>query len=198
MAPRATENGEQPTLGDLIASAKADLPTSLRQLVAQVAAALTYREAGTSDVIAQQKRAAWEARIRTQANIETVENIAPTQIVGLTPIRYPIQSTEDAEVGSYSVCLDEVPHNAEVGLLFDSQGEMATEPELIRSTGYGALNEEILATFSDIDNFSRLGEALDLDNRRSKAYLFEVAVDYQADACVSLENLRPAAEASEE
>ena len=196
LVPRAAENSEQPTLGDLIASAKADLPPSLRQMVARVAAALTYREAETSDAIAQQKRADWEAKIRTQANVEAVENIAPTQIVGLTPISYPIQTAEDAEVLSYSACLEKAPHNAEVGMLFDSQGDVAAEPELIRSTGYGALNEEILATFSDIDSFSSLDEALTLESRRSKAYLFEVAVDYQTDTCVSLEKLRSVAEES--
>ena len=187
---RSAEDSEQPTLSDLIASASTDLPPSLRQLVAEIADALTYREAGTSEAIAQQKRADWEAKIRTQANVEAVEVIAPTQFAGLTPINYPIQSAEDAEVLSYSACLEKAPHNAEVGVLFDSQGNIATEPELIRSTGYEALNKEILAVFGDIDSFSNIGEDLDLDNRRSKAYLFEVAIDYQTDACVSLEKLR--------
>ncbi len=195
-ADNNTGNSPQMPASDLIASAEAKLPASLRAMVTEVAEALTYREAGTSKAIADQNREAWKAKIRTQANVDTIENIAPTQVANLTQVSYPIQSAEAADVLSYSACLEKDPHSAEVGVLFDSQGNVAGDPELIRSTGYGALNEEILATFADVDNFSNLGEALDSEHRRSKAYTFEVAVDYKTDACVSLEKLQPASENS--
>ncbi|MGB3295906.1 MAG: hypothetical protein WBB01_23225, partial [Phormidesmis sp.] len=190
-----TENNSPLSADDLIASANAELPASLQAMAAEIAAALTYREAGTSEAVAQQKRDAWEAKIRTQANIGPIENIAP-QAAGLTRISYPIESAEAAEVLSYSACLEKDPHNAEVGVWFDSRGNVVDDPELIRSTGYGALNEKILATFADVDHFSNLSAALTLEDRRSKAYTFEVAVDYKADACVSLEKLQPASESS--
>ncbi len=195
-AARADDNPPL-SAGDLIASAGAKLPASLRSMLTEVAEALTYREAGTSEAIAKRRRDAWEAKIRTQANVDAIENIAPTQVTGLTQVSYPIKSAEDAEVLSYSACLEKDPHNAEVGVLFDSQGNEVGQPELIRSTGYGALNEKILAIFTDVDNFSNLGEALTLEHRRSKAYTFEVVVDYKADACVSLEKLRPVSEDSD-
>ncbi len=168
---------------NLIASTSGEPPESLQRLAAAFAQALGYNPQGTDEASAERELTDWQASIRRQANVDGVENIEPTQIAELTQIRYPIESTEKADGRPFSVCLEKEPHSAEVGILFDSQGQIAGEPKLIRSTGYSALNEEIMAAIAKYDGFP--------DGYQSKAYTFAVEVDYDADACVSLAELMP-------
>ncbi len=165
----------------LIASASGEPPESLQRLAAAFAQALAYNPQGTDEASAERELTDWQAGIRRQANVDGVENIEPTQIAELTQIRYPIESAEKADGRPFSVCLEKAPHTAEVGILFDSQGQISGEPKLIRSTGYSALNEEIMAAIAKYDDFP--------DGHQSKAYTFEIEVDYDADACVSLAEL---------
>lgn len=180
----ATDGSASPangSIGGLIASARGQLPASLRQLAAAFSKALDYNPEGTDEASAEQELIDWQASIRRQANGDGVENIEPIQIAELTQISYPIESAEKDNGRPFSVCLEKAPHDAEIGVLFDSQGQIAGEPKLIRSTGYSALNEEIMATVASYEEFPA--------DHRSKAYTFEVGVDYDADACVSLGKL---------
>ena len=180
--------GTSPSVADLVAKLTDPLSDSrLDSLLAQVsdlAKSLTYSEENTDDGSASQNRADWKAAIQRQANVGSVESIAPTEIADLTEVTYPIESPIQAgmKARSLSLCLEAVPHNAEVGVRFDAQGNVAGEPALIRSTGYEALNEEIIATVRSYKDFP--------PSRNSKAYLLEFAIDYDAEACVSLEELK--------
>ncbi|MBE9060696.1 hypothetical protein [cf. Phormidesmis sp. LEGE 11477] len=157
---------------------------SLLDQISDLAASLTYSEENTDDASASQNRIDWQADIQRQANVGKIESIAPRAIADLTEIDYPIESPKQAgmKARSLSLCLEETPHNAEVGVRFDSQGNVAGNPLLVRSTGYDALNDEIIATVISYDDFP--------PNRNSKAYLLEFEIDYDAEACVSLEELR--------
>lgn len=182
-SPSAADEPASSLTSSLIASASGEPPDSLQQLAAAFAKALDYNPQGTDEASAERELTDWQASIRRQANVDGVENIEPTQIAELTQIRYPIESAEKADGRPFSVCLEKAPHSAEVGILFDSQGQIAGEPKLIRSTGYSGLNEEIMATVANYEDFP--------DGHQSKAYTFEVEVDYDADACVSLAELVP-------
>lgn len=180
----ATDESASPaneSISGLIASARGKLPASLRELAAFFSKALDYNPEGTDEASAEQALTDWQASIRRQASGDGVENIEPIQATELTQISYPIESAEKDDGRPFSVCLEKAPHDAEIGILFDSQGEIAGEPKLIRSTGYSALNEEIMATVASYEDFPA--------DYRAKAYTFEVGVDYDADACVSLGKL---------
>jgi hypothetical protein len=149
---------------------------SLRSLSAFFSDGLRYSAEDTDDASASQQRAAWTADMRAEG-IETVELSMSDPI----HLRYPIEALTKAG-RSLNRCLDPAPHHAEIGVLFDAQGNLIEPPALIRSSGYRALDSEISAAITRYDNFP--------DDRPSKAYTFEVAVAYDAAACVSLEALR--------
>ena len=179
-----------PLLARLLDSAKAVVvPASLTSSLTDLSESLTYRAKGTDEESAKQALDAWRATIGKQANaarLERVEPILNSDVV----LDYPIESaksfrgnsSEGVALPSLSVCLEKEPHAAEVGLVFDSQGELVGQPELIRSTGYEALNQEIMVRLVQPDGF--------LENRESKAYLYDVTVDYDQESCVSLESLK--------
>ncbi|MGI8934349.1 MAG: hypothetical protein ACR2FS_09770 [Phormidesmis sp.] len=188
----ASDGSARPANGSisgLIASARGKLPASLRQLAAAFSKALDYNPEGTDAASAEQELIDWQASIRRQANGDGVENIGPIQVADLTQISYPIESAEKDNGRPFSVCLEKAPHDAEIGVLFDPQGQIAGEPKLIRSTGYSALNEEIMATIASYEDFPA--------DHQSKAYTFGVGVDYDADACVSLGKLLPSGQSSQ-
>ncbi|EDX84411.1 hypothetical protein S7335_2108 [Synechococcus sp. PCC 7335] len=177
-----------PSVADLVAKLTNPISdsrlNSLLDQISDLAKSLTYSEENTDDSSANQNRASWKADIQKQANVGAVESITPTEIADLTEVTYPIESPKQAgmQARSLSLCLEEEPHDAEVGVRFDSQGNVADEPFLIRSTGYSALNDEIIATVASYQDFP--------PSRHSKAYLLEFKVDYDAEACVSLEELK--------
>ena len=181
-----TETATLPSIATLIANLSESVSVSkeLLEEVSDLSESLTYREKDTDDNSADQNRVDWKADIQRQANVGTVESLAPTEISELTEIAYPIEVSKQADMAgrSLSLCLEAEPHGAEVGVLFDSQGNVAGEPSLIRSTGYGVLNEEIIATVRSYEDFP--------PNRNSKAYLLEFEIDYDAETCVSLKELK--------
>jgi len=159
-----------------------DLPKSLLDLASRLDQSLTYSADNTDDASAQEARDAWRADIQKQANVGQIERMPPTEIAELTQIEYPIESSLKSEGRSLRRCLTQDPKTAEVGVLFDSQGDVADEPRLLRSTGYGALNEEIKALVSAYDDFP--------SDRASKAYSFEVEVFYDSELCVTAVELQ--------
>ena len=177
-----TQAEVSPSERNLIATASGSVSEGLQALVNRIAQSLTYNEAGTDDPSAARERTAWASELRTQASVEGIERFEPEQIAEVAQLSYPIASSKQVEGQSYRLCLEQPPHTAEVGVLFDSQGNIADEPVVIRSTGYPAIDEEIKATVAAYEDFPA--------NRRSKAYTFEVEVDYDANACINLEELQ--------
>ncbi len=177
----STAAADSPELSQLIASAQTEVPVSLAASLEDLAKGLVYEPEGTGDAIAQQKLDVWQAKLSAQASagrIETIEPILNFDVV----LEYPVESAEVLEGRSLSVCLDEIPYSAEIGLAFDGQGELMGEPELIRSTGYDILNEEAIALVLLPENLP--------ENPASKVYLYDVTVDYNDERCVSLEELK--------
>lgn len=168
-------------LSDLLASVNTEIPDSLDSSWADLTNLITYSAEGTDDESAQKKLDAWKAEISRQANTAQIENV---ELIAVSEplLAYPIKSLKSWAGRSLSVCLEQAPHTAEVGLLFDSRGELVGKPELIRSTGYAALNTEVVTLLTAAENFP--------ENRESKAYVYSAVVDYNEEACVSLESLQ--------
>jgi len=172
-------------LSKLIASSNRPVPTTLQPLLEDLLAGLTYRIEGTDDESAAENLRAWKASIGRQASAVGIENIDPI-FNSDHVLEYPLESALSLKGRSLSVCLEELPGKAEIGLLFDSQGELVGQPVLIRSTGYEVLNREAIAIITQPEN---LPEELPEDSA-SKAYLYDVTVDYDNEGCVSLESLQ--------
>ena len=166
----------------LIASATHQLPDSLRALMNRWAIALTYNPKGTDDSSAKTAQSKWMDKINAQASSIGVRSLESKLVEDFAQVSYPIESAVRDREQSFRVCLGQPPGSAEVGVLFDSQGEIVGEPELIRSTGYKAINEEVFATVEAAENFP--------EDRLSKAFIFEVKVDYYKESCVKLSDLK--------
>lgn len=130
---------------------------------------------------AANRRSQWLSSINRQASAAIIETLEPTPTLTIAEIAYPIHKSKQPNRHSFKLCLDQPPHDAEIGILFDAQGTVARTPEIIRSTGYTALNNEILAEIAAYDNFPI--------DRGSKAYTLIVKVKYNKDECVSLPKL---------
>ena len=183
----ATDSSQTTAQADegLIASAIKQLPDSLKALMNRWTTALTYSPKGTSDRNAKTAQSEWTDKINSQASgLSTSQQIlAPESVEDFTKVSYPIESSVRDQEQSFRVCLDQPPSTpAEVGILFDSQGEIVGEPALIRSTGYKAINEEAIATVESSENLP--------SNRASTAFVFEVAIDYDQEACAKLSELK--------
>lgn len=172
---------DSPKLSQLIASAQTEVPVSLAASLEDLAEALIYDPEGTGDAIAQQKRQVWQVETGAQATAGRIENAEPI-LVSDVVLAYPVESAEVLKGRSLTTCLDEEPHSAEIGLVFDKQGELVGEPELIRSTGYKILNEEAIALATLPENLP--------ENPAAKAYLYDITVDYDNERCVSLKDLQ--------
>ena len=93
----------------------------------------------------------------------------------------PIELPLDHEAG---ICLTKEPQKGLIGAWVGPEGTLLGEPEVIRSTGYGGLNQQALRyvktlNFSEVETFT--------------GYQFEVVVNYDPDDCVELEGDSPAA-----
>lgn len=168
-------------LSELIASANTKASPEFAVSIKDLAESLTYREAATEDDTAQKRLDIWTAELSQQANAGRIESIKPV-LNSDNLMEYPLESALSLEGRSLSVCLEEFPETAEIGVVFDAQGERVGQPEIIRSTGYEALDREAIALILQPETLP--------EDRASKAYLFDVTVDYDDESCVSLEALQ--------
>ena len=77
-------------------------------------------------------------------------------------------------------CLAPAPQTGLIAALV-ADGKLATDPELLISTGYPLLNQRAIDRVKSL-NFSNVDRAM--------AYQFIVQVAYQADVCVDLSDLK--------
>ena len=179
----ATADENTPS-SELIAAASqnVELPTSLEDSVLALAEALIYRADETSDDRAEQMREAWIGAVSRQASrLGNIERVEPSVVSELT-LAYPMDAAVIREGRSLNVCLDEAPSDAEIGLLFTAQGELAVEPEVLRGTGYEALNQELISMLKQAKSFP--------EDRGARAYVYEIEVEYDAQKCVDLDQLK--------
>ncbi|MGC1527882.1 MAG: hypothetical protein WA783_17690 [Phormidesmis sp.] len=169
-------------LSALLSDVTQQMPDSLRAFADKLNRSLTYSAKDTDDESANQAREDWQENIQKQANIGQIERFPAAEITELTQIEYPIESSVEADGQLLNRCLEKAPHSAEIGVLFDAQGNIIDQPTVLRSTGYSALNEEIKAIVAAYEDFP--------SDRAAKAYAFEVDVFYDSEGCVSLDTLK--------
>lgn len=174
----------EPAIASLIASATGRVSDALKSLSNDFAADFTYAEEGTDTAGLEERRKRWVENISQQANtdLSSGETVEPIELEA-AKLNYPIEESAQADRRAFRICLDDaVPNDAEVAVLFDSQGKVVAEPEMTLSSGYQAIDKEILAMAAEAEGFP--------DDRESKAYLLAFDVEYVADSCVSLPKLK--------
>ncbi|MEO0520967.1 MAG: hypothetical protein AAF171_27145 [Cyanobacteria bacterium P01_A01_bin.116] len=180
-------NDGSTTATGLIASATGQLSAALKSLSSDFASDYTYSDVNTDAEGVARRRQLWAAKISQQANTAAGESVEPIVLPKAAKLSYPIETSMQAERRSFRVCLAPEPNNAEVAVLFDSQGNAAGTPEIIRSSGYPAIDNELIARVQK-GGFTAADEGFPL-NRLSKAYALPVEVEYVAADCMSLPKL---------
>ena len=66
--------------------------------------------------------------------------------------------------------------------MVNPDGAIATEPAILRSSGYGFLNDIALEKLKDYQDFP--------NEDTQKLYTIDIEVDYDKDACVNLSDLQ--------
>lgn len=178
-APANSETNN--TVNNPATSAIATISEALKKFRDDLSQEITYNPEHTDLEGAADRRDQWLSSINQQASAATIETLEPTPALEVANLAYPINESKQPNRHSFKLCLDQPPHDAEVGILVDAQGKVARTPKIIRSTGYAALNNEILAAIAAYDNFPT--------ERDSKAYTLIVKVEYSKDECVSLPKL---------
>ena len=166
----------------LIASALVQLPDSLKALMQRWAIALAYNPKGTDDNSAKIARDKWTDKINSQASRRSIGRLEPDSMKDFARLSYPIEVSMRDREQSFRVCLEQPPGPVEIGVLFDSQSEIVGKPELIRSSGYSAVNDEAIALVESAEQLP--------NNRISKAFVLEIPVDYDKQSCVRLSDVK--------
>lgn len=96
-------------------------------------------------------------------------------------ISYPLTVEDDNGPRQLRSCLDPLPAKGVMGVIVDGDGELATEPTLLRSSGYEVLNNVALAKIKGYTDFP--------DENAHQAYTIDIDVDYDKDACLDLSKL---------
>lgn len=161
-----------PTLVALKDSAEAKVPDLLRAFLAR----LQYSLLKTRDAEAEAAKQAWLSQLREQSTIDVA---TPQALEKTLEISYPI-TVDDNGPREISSCLTPLPESGLLGVVVNESG--ATEPKLLRSTGYAFLNDVALKRIDTYD----FPEA-----NLPQAYVVPVAIDYDEDACVDLADLSP-------
>lgn len=159
----------------------ATISEALKKFQADLSQEIAYNPEHTDTEGAANRRDQWLSSINQQASAATIEALEPASALEIAKLAYPIRESKQPDRHSFKLCLDQPPHDAEIGILFDSQDKISRTPEIIRSTGYAALNNEILAAIATYDKFPT--------ERASKAYTLNVKVEYSEAECVSLPKL---------
>lgn len=186
-ASAGENNDNSTTATGLIASATGQLSAALKSLSSDFASDYTYSDVNTDAEGVARRRQLWAAKISQQANTAAGESVEPIVLPKAAKLSYPIETSMQAERRSFRVCLAPEPNDAEVAVLFDSQGNAASPPEIIRSSGYPAIDNELITRVQK-GGFTAADEGFPL-NRLSKAYALPVEVEYVAANCMSLPKL---------
>ena len=203
----ATETEDEPSAADLAgptdeSSTDADGDVAASGNPAEVMTleerllAYTFDAAETEPEVSQGRLAGWletGQTLATELELDPTLNLAAeleaaAAIAAADPdsdldsiFQRPIALPLDHEAG---ICLTKEPQKGLIGAWVGPEGMLLGEPEVIRSTGYGGLNQQAVRyiktlNFSEVETFT--------------GYQFEVVVNYDPDDCVELEDNPPAA-----
>ncbi|ESA36674.1 hypothetical protein N836_06325 [Leptolyngbya sp. Heron Island J] len=173
-ASRTPTEQAAPTLVALKDGAQTqEVPKLLRDFLAR----LRHSVLITTEPEVEEAKQAWLENLREQPAIQVSEPQALDQ--GLA-ISYPI--TDGGSPRRYLSCLTPAPEKGLVGVVINPGGAIATEPTLLRSSGYEFLNDIALAKLQDYTDFP--------EANTQKLYTVDIEVDYDQDACIELSDLK--------
>ncbi len=163
---------EPPTLVALKDGAQAEVPDLLRDFLTR----LRHSVLRTTDPETEETKQKWLVNLTEEQglNVSTAQGLEKA-----VEIRYPLIADEGRRFLS---CLTPLPKKGLVGVVVDADGTIATEPALLRSSGYGFLNEIALEKAKDYTDFP--------EESSQQAYTIDIEVDYDEDACVDLVQLK--------
>ena len=138
--------------------------------------AYTYHSEMTSEAVASEALTAWTAEVQTQSGIEDLQ----PDLVELSPIENPVR-----------ICLPQAPTAAMIGVLINPEGQIVDPPRLLKSTGYGALNnwaaqslgQSLVAKEPSLENQNLENQDL-FQIGYYQAFSFEIPINYDAENCV--------------
>ncbi|NJO11207.1 MAG: hypothetical protein HC873_17935 [Leptolyngbyaceae cyanobacterium SL_1_1] len=160
-----TADTRSPT-GSNSATREGQAPSDLlRSELEAFQSAYTYSEAETSEAAAETALANWVTSVKENLEITELPLLPPIEIA----ITYPLR-----------ICLPVAPTAAKVGVLVSPNGEIASDPVLLKSTGYAGLNQKALQV-TDTAEYSA-GAAY-------RAYRFDVPVQYNEANCTDPQQL---------
>ncbi|MGD1950028.1 MAG: hypothetical protein ACFB14_10330 [Leptolyngbyaceae cyanobacterium] len=162
-----------PTLVALKDGAQAqEVPKPLQNFLAR----LRHSILKTTDPEVEEAKQAWLVSLSEQPEIRVSD---PQGLDKSVEINYPLIADGPRRFLS---CLTPVPEKGLVGVVVNPDGEIATEPAILRSSGYGFLNDIALEKIKNYQDFP--------DEDTQKLYTIDIEVDYDKDACVSLSDLQ--------
>ena len=107
---------------------------------------------------------------------------APEELTLANAISYPLEAREQLTISRWSQCLDPAPEDAVVAVAFDRTGAPLALPQVLRSSGYEALDQLALAA---VETYGGFGEPL-----RSKTFVATVEIAQNESACIQPETLQ--------
>ncbi len=151
-----------------------EVPNLLRDFLAR----LRHSVLRTTDPEVEEAKQAWLATLSEQPDIKVSD---PQDLDKALEINYPLTGDDNGSRRFLS-CLTPVPEKGLVGVVVNPDGAIATEPTLLRSSGYDFLNDIALAKIQDYTDFPNADS--------QQLYTVDVEVDYDKDACIELNELK--------
>lgn len=148
------------------------VPERLRKFLAR----LQYRWKGTQDWTVADAQAAWLAELRPTVSAESLQALDKP-----LAISYPVTIEEEEGPRQIHRCLNPRPEAGLIGTVVDTDGAIAGEPKLLRSSGYPFINDVALREIQNYKEFP--------NERGQKIYTVPFEVDYDEDACIGLAEL---------
>ncbi len=173
--PVASPSQTPPDLMALKAGAGAqDVSEKLRTFFAR----LHHSVRKTTEPEVEEAKMVWLATLEKQSDIQIS---SPEGLGNAVEISYPL-IIDDNGPRQLSRCLTPMPRKALVGVVVNEDGTLATEPALLRSSGYGFLNNTAMEKIQDYTDFPEADS--------QKIYTVDIEVDYDQEACLDLAKLR--------
>lgn len=177
-APSSVPVETVPSKPDLVALREGAQSQDVPNLLQQFLARLHHSVLSTTEPEVEEAKRTWLAALEQQPGLQVS---SPEALEKSLTLNYPL-TVEAASPRRLRSCLNPLPVSGMVGVVLAANGEMATEPTLLRSSGYGFLNDIALEKIKDYSDFP--------EDSGQKIYTVDVEVDYDKDACVDLTKLK--------
>ncbi len=171
---RDSDTGQTPPT--LVALKQGAQSREVPNLLQEILARLQHSVRHTTEPEMEEIQKTWLTTLSEQTGLEISETKELDEAI---EISYPFIDNDDGR--RFLSCLTPVPEKGLVGVMVDADGAIATEPTLLRSSGYAFLNDIALEKIQDYTDFP--------EENASTAYTVNVDVDYNQDTCVDLAKL---------